>query len=123
MPPAPAEPLGDWERETLRRWSLAPARGVPRRDNARPNIYLGGKSARADRSLAFSAIVDDPDGEPVVGALRFGEHTLGIDRSGSFAAILDTSAWPAGWYPVTATLCDGWSSVSYELGYLEVRHQ
>jgi hypothetical protein len=39
-----------------------------------------------------------------------------MDRSGSFNERIPTRSWPPGDYPVTATLCDGWSSVRQTLG-------
>jgi hypothetical protein len=126
MPPAPASPLADWQRETLIRWASAsdPPRGAPLRDNRRPDIHLSAASATADKRLTFTAVIDDPDGEPVVGVLKIGDLTLKMDRPGSFAADIDTSSWPAGTQPISAVLCDGWSQVSYDdLGNVEIKHK
>jgi hypothetical protein len=112
MPPAPAGALADWQRETLIRWASA----------ADPPRGLSAASATADQRLTFTAVIDDPDGEPVVGILKVGDLRLKMDRPGSFAADLDTSAWPAGTQPISAVLCDGWSNVAYPLGNVEIKH-
>lgn len=124
MPPAPAPELYDWQRETIIRWASQadPPRGEPSRENRRPDIQLEAASAQADTKLSFTAVVTDADAEPVVGVLKVGETTLQMDRAGAFATTLDTSSWPAGIAPISATLCDGWDSVTYALGGVDVRH-
>ncbi|HEX3697658.1 MAG TPA: hypothetical protein VH374_19960 [Polyangia bacterium] len=125
MPPAPALPLADWERETITRWASAPdpPKGVPNRDDRRPEIQLSAPAAIVDKRLAFTAVIDDPDGESVVGILKIGDMTLLMDRPGSFAADIDTSAWANGTRPISAVLCDGWSNFSYHLGNVEIKHK
>jgi hypothetical protein len=125
MPPAPASELTDWQRETIVRWASEPdpLKGEPQRDNHRPDIQLGGDSSVANARLAFTAVISDPDNESVVGVLKIGDVSLKMDRPGAFAATLDTSAWPAGLYPISATICDGWDSVTYDrLGNVQIRH-
>jgi hypothetical protein len=123
MPPAPAPSLATWERETLLRWAADPRRGVPQPGNARPDIQLDAPSGIADTGLSFSAAIEDPDGEPVVGVLNIGDVALLMDRPGVFAADLDTRTWPAGRYPISASLCDGWDVVSYQLGNVQIMHK
>lgn len=123
MPPAPAAPLADWQRDTLLRWADQPfpPRGAPGRENRRPQIRLSVPNS-ANGRLSVIAVVDDPDGESVVGVLKLGGLTMKMDRAGSFGATLDTSGWPDGRYPFSAVLCDGWGSTSYRLGSVEVLH-
>lgn len=124
MPPAPATSLYDWERETIVRWAEQPdpPRGEPRRDDRRPDIQLVAASATADKSLAFTSIVSDADGEAVVGLVEIGALTLATDHAGAFGTTVDTSAWPPGVYPISAVLCDGWDDITYQLGNVEVAH-
>jgi hypothetical protein len=125
MPPAPAGPLADWQRETLLHWAAAadPPKGAPRRDNRRPDIQLSAATATVDKRLTFTAVIDDPDGESVVGVLRIGNLVMPMDRPGSFAADIDTSSWPNGTRPLSAVLCDGWDNFTYQLGNVEIKHQ
>lgn len=122
MPPAPTHPLPDWERETVQRWAMMPMRGEPRGTNRRPVIQLDATSGVVDKSLPFSAIVSDPDGESVVGVLKIGDQTLVMDRPGLFSTTLDTSKWSEGTQPISATLCDGWDSITYQLGNVQISH-
>lgn len=122
MPPAPGTELADWERETIVRWARKPLRGAPRPENRMPTVDLVGVPETADRSLTVTAVVSDPDGEPVVGVLRVGDTRLLMDRSGSFAATLDTSSWSIGTHALSATLCDGWNNVTVDLGSVTVAH-
>lgn len=122
MPPAPAPALSDWERQTLQRWADRPMKGAPSRENRRPQITVS--TARlpsaTDPVLDFIALVEDPDGESVVGVLQIGDRTLKLDRPGSFAVRLDTSTWEEGMAPVRAVLCDGWDSFTYDLGRVRI---
>ncbi|HEY4184383.1 MAG TPA: hypothetical protein VGP07_04905 [Polyangia bacterium] len=122
MPPSPAQSLLDWQRETLQRWAAKPQRGLPHGENRRPEIQLSAASAMVDKSLPFSAVVSDPDGEAVAGVLKIGDAVLAMDRAGTFGGAVDTSAWPNGTQPISAVLCDGWDSVTYELGNVLVNH-
>jgi uncharacterized membrane protein YgcG len=122
MPPAPTHPLADWERETLQRWATTPVRGTPRGTNRQPVIQLDATSGVVDKSLPFSAVVSDPDGESVVGVLKIGDETLVMDRPGLFSTTLDTSKWAEGTQAVSATLCDGWNSITYQLGNVQISH-
>ncbi len=127
MPPLPAPFLADWEWQTILRWTADPQRGAPRGSNTPPTIRLDDVQWDAlgvpvDKTLDLSAVVDDADGDPVVGVLNIGGHSLKMDRSGSFTTRLDTSSWPAGPIAVSAVLCDGWSNVSYALGSITIAH-
>lgn len=123
MPPAPANPLADWERKTLVRWADQPfpSRGGPRANNRRPQIRISAPKV-ANTRLAFAAVVDDADGESVVGVLKVANTVLKMDRAGSFSTTLETGGWAPGRYPITAVLCDGWGSSTYRLGAVEVLH-
>ena len=54
--------------------------------------------------------------------LHIGDLALTTDHAGAFAASLDTSTWAPGLYPIRAVLCDGWDSITYDLGNLRVTH-
>lgn len=122
MPPAPAVPLADWEWQTLLRWADAPQRGVAPAGNRPPTIRILAGGGAADKSLAITVLIGDPDGQSVVGVLGVGDARFKMDRPGSFSLSLDSSAWPAGDVPVRAVLCDGWTNASYALPAIEVRH-
>jgi hypothetical protein len=123
MPPQPAPSLSNWEWETIQHWT---ADGAPKGDlppaNRPPRFLFFRNDATPDQSLDITALVEDPDGDPVVGLVKLGQTTLKMDRSGSFSAHLDTSSWAPGQLAVTAVLCDGWSSVAYSVATLTVQH-
>jgi hypothetical protein len=127
MPPEPAPYLADREWKTIRHWLDD---GAPKGDRpsgntpARIQIYgdLAAAGRSLDRSLDITVVVEDPDGDPVVGVLTLGDVTLKMDRAGAFTAHLDTSTWPAGPRSVGTVLCDGWSSVHYLLGTMQIAH-
>ena len=124
MPPAPgALPgrLGVADDPALGRRRRAQGRAAATA-TAPPRFRLYHDSGPADRTLDITAVIEDPDGDPIVGVLQFGDVTLNMDRGGAFSATLDTSSWPAGERAITAVLCDGWSSVSYAVGTLVVSH-
>jgi hypothetical protein len=121
MPPVPAPPLADWERETLVRWASAPMRGEPHGNHA-PQIALGALPPQIDAALDLALVVEDLDGESVVGVLRFGEETRKLDGPGAFRVKVDTARWMPGNYRATATLCDGWAPVTYDLFDIAVAH-
>jgi len=98
MPPEPAPPLADWERETLVRWASAPTLGEPR-GNHQPRIVLGDLPPTIDAALDLAFVVEDPDGESVVGVFRFGAQTRALDGPGAFRVKVDTASWPSGRYP------------------------
>ncbi len=73
--------------------------------------------------LEFTALVDDPDGDEAVGVVEVGSSiTFAMNRSGSFAAAVDLTSAPAGRYPITAVTCDGWTTSSFDLGWIEIKH-
>lgn len=123
MPPPPAPYVEGWQWTTLLRWwqDGAPKGDLPP-DNHPATLSLYHSAATVDRTWQLTALVDDADGDPVVGVLRVGDVSLPMDRAGSFGATLDTSGWADGNYVVTATLCDGWSKVDATVATLEVRH-
>ena len=122
MPPAPAQPLAEWEWQTLARWADAPGRGPTPRTNGVPRMQVKRFPITAHRSLSFVAIIDDPDGESVVGVIQAGDVVFKMDRPGSFAVEMDTSAWEEGSVEVKTILCDGWNNVTYTIGRVEIRH-
>jgi hypothetical protein len=116
MPPAPAPNLYDWERKLLLAWTTAPSKGPPPGDNHVPFIDVGTLPAKVSGHLTFTALLDDPDGEPVVGVIQGGNALYTMNRAGTFAVDLDTATWPVGTQRLSATLCDGWTRVTYDLG-------
>jgi hypothetical protein len=123
MPPPPAPYLDAWEWQTIGRWVADGApRGELRPGNRPARFRIYRDSGPADRTLDVTVVIEDPDGDPVVGVLTFGDVTLNMDRAGAFSATLDTSKWEAGERAISAVLCDGWSNVSYAVGTLTVAH-
>jgi len=128
MPPEPASYLADWEWKTIRAWvNDGATKGERPYNNAPARIQLYGNLTSADRSLDLTAVVDDPDGDPVVGVLNIGDPANGglvlkMDRAGAFSATIDMSAWVPGQLALSTVLCDGWSSVHYLLGTLAIDH-
>jgi hypothetical protein len=116
MPPAPAPALYDWETQMLLRWTSAPSKGPPPATNHAPFIDVGTLPATAAGHLTFTALIEDPDGEPVVGVIRAGNVEFAMNRSGTFAVDFDTATWPVGTQRLSATLCDGWTKVTVDLG-------
>jgi hypothetical protein len=122
MPPAPAPPLPDWERLALVRWATQPAKGAPPAGNRPPTITISHVPVSADHRLTFTAVLDDPDGEPAVGVIKIAGVLFAMDRSGAFSVDLDSSTWPAGPQRLTAVLCDGWTKAIYDLGPVTIQH-
>jgi hypothetical protein len=122
MPPAPGPALHDWERETLLRWASQPIKGPPPGANHAPTIQVSGLPKVVSDSLRFSALVEDTDGDEVVGLLKIADAVFAMRSSGSFSVEIPSKAWPAGPQRLTAILCDGWASVPYDLGPVDVKH-
>jgi hypothetical protein len=120
MPPQPAPALADWERETLERWAAQPDKGPPPKGNRPPVIQVNGLPPVAQDELAFTALLSDPDDDEVVGVIEIADRVFAMNRSGTFRVALDVSTLAAGPYRMTAVLCDGWSSASYDLGPLQL---
>jgi hypothetical protein len=120
MPPAPAPTLFDWERRMLQAWAAAPSKGPPPAANHMPFINVGKLPAKVSSHLTFTALLDDPDGEAVVGVIQAGGALFAMDRSGTFVVDFDTATWAAGPQRLTATLCDGWTNVTYDLGPVQL---
>jgi len=122
MPPEPYPSLQDWELQTIERWTSNPVKGLPSASNRPPTIATNRLPATVDRQLAFTAILDDPDGDSVIGVIEVPGFDLLMNRPGSFDVAFDTSSWPSGpVYPI-AVLCDGWTSTTVELGPIIVQH-
>jgi hypothetical protein len=123
MPPAPGPALLPWERKMLQRWTTEPSKGPPPVGNRPPVIdVVGHLPATIDSRLTFTAVVDDPDGEPVIGVLKIANVLYAMNRSGSFAVDLDASGWAPGTQRLSAVLCDGWASATYDLGPIQIQH-
>lgn len=122
MPPAPGTVLTDWQRETIDRWTSNPVKGPPPAHNHPPTIEVRRLPATVDAQLAFSAILDDADGEPVLGVIEIENVVYQMNRAGSFAVSIDSSGFPVGTTRMTAVLCDGWVSATYDLGPIQVQH-
>lgn len=122
MPPLPAPYLTDREWLTILRWAANPFKGDKPEGNLPPRISLAGTPFEADRTLDVRVVVEDPEGEPVVGLLKVGDQIAQMDRAGSFAARYDTSSWPDGIVTISATLCDGWSQVYAPLLTVLIKH-
>lgn len=122
MPPEPYPSLESWEIETIERWTSDPVKGPPPPSNRPPTIAINQLPSTVDQQLAFTAILDDPDGDSVIGVVEVPGLELLMNRPGSFDVAFDSSAWPPGpLYPV-AVLCDGWTSTTVELGPIVVQH-
>lgn len=122
MPPRPSPALPDWQLETLARWAAQPTKGPPPSGNRPPTIAVSQLPLRADGQLAFTAVIDDPDGDSVVGVIEAGGVAFPMARSGSFSVRLDATSWPAGTMRPVAVLCDGWTRATIDLGPIEIQH-
>jgi hypothetical protein len=122
MPPAPAPVLHDWERETILRWAAQPVKGPPPANNQPPTIKVTGLPTIVNDTLKFSALVEDADGDEAIGVLKIAGTIFAMPSSGSFAVEIPASTWPAGTQRLSAVLCDGWVSASYDLGPVNVKH-
>jgi len=122
MPPLPSPALPDWELQTLERWTKSPTKGPPPLGNRAPTITTSKLPAVVDGKLAFTAIVDDPDGDAVVGVVEIAGLAFLMNRPGAFAVSFDASSWPAGTLRPTAVLCDGWAKTTTDLGPVQIKH-
>jgi hypothetical protein len=122
MPPQPSPALPGWEVGTLQRWAAQPVKGPPPIGNRPPTITVEGYPSAAGAQLAFTAILDDPDGDAAIGVIEANGLGFLMGRSGSFAVNFDSSSWPAGPQALTAVLCDGWVQTTIPLGTVQVKH-
>ena len=122
MPPAPGPGLHGWERDTLLRWAAGPIKGPPPASNQAPTIQVTGLPTVVNDRLHFSAFVQDADGDEVVGLLKIAGAVFAMPSSGSFDVVIPSSGWTAGTQRLSAVLCDGWASASYDLGPINVKH-
>lgn len=122
MPPRPSPALPAWQLETLARWAAQPTKGPPPASNRPPTIAVSQLPVRADGQVAFTAVLNDPDGDSVIGVIEAGGVAFPMARSGSFSVRLDSAAWPAGVVRPVAVLCDGWSRATIDLGPIEIQH-
>ncbi len=123
MPPLPGSSLESWDRATLLNWTTEPIKGAPPEGNRPPTVRVFGLPSQVTDRLEFTALVDDPDGDEAVGVIKLGSSvTFAMNRSGSFTAAVDLASAPAGRYPITAVTCDGWTSSSFDLGWVQIKH-
>lgn len=122
MPPQPSPALADWEVETLARWATAPVKGPPPPGNRSPTIAVSQLPSAVDNRVVFTAIIDDPDGDSVIGVVEAGGVAFLMNRPGAFAVDFDSSAWAPGPVRPIAVLCDGWSKTTVDLGPVQIRH-
>ncbi len=122
MPPEPYPALESWELETIERWTADPVKGPPPPGNHPPTIATNRLPSTANQQLAFTAILDDSDGDSVVGVIQVPGLEFLMNRPGSFDVVFDSSEWAPGIVYPTAVLCDGWTSTTVELGPVLVQH-
>lgn len=120
MPPRPSPALPAWQLETLSRWAAQPVKGPPPTGNRPPTLAVSDLPSRAGTQLAFTAVLDDLDGDSVIGVIEVAGVAFPMNRPGSFAVRLDTSSWPAGTVRPVAVLCDGWARSTIDLGPIEI---
>lgn len=119
MPPPPSPALPDGERDALERWSAKPERGSAPAHNLPPTLQVQGFPTAVDRSLAFTAVLSDPDADAAIGIIRVNDAAgnelafLHMNRTGSFAVSFDASTWPAGAVTLDVVVCDGWTKAEY----------
>jgi hypothetical protein len=114
MPPPPALPLSDYERQVLENWIKlkdAAERGK-RVGNNRPRARLVSKRADGD-DLVITFEVIDADGEQVLGKLVAGDLEIPIPRSGRHSGV--RLAGVSSDTPVEVLLSDGWHMVTATL--------
>jgi hypothetical protein len=123
MPPQPSPALPDWERDALERYATQPVKGTPPADNLPPTLELYGYPATADKSLAFTAVLSDPNDDAALGVIEVNGLWFHMNRTGSFSVNYDSSSWPTGPQPVHVVLCDGWTKAEYELSTVQITHK
>jgi hypothetical protein len=121
MPPQPSPALPDWERDTIERWASQPVKGPPPPGNRPPTITVEDFPATAGAQIAFTAILEDPDGDSALGVIEVNGYAFLMNRTGSFEVAFDSSSWPPGPQEVKAVLCDGWTSISPDLGAVQIK--
>jgi len=125
MPPQPSPALPGWESDTLERWAARPVKGPPPSGNRPPTYTITNFPATANAELAFTAVIDDPDGDSVLGVIEVNGLAFLMNRPGSFDVSFASATWPPGPQDVKAVLCDGWgpaSIVQVPLGTVQVKH-
>jgi hypothetical protein len=122
MPPQPSPALPDFEVQTLKLWAGQPVKGPPPTTNRPPTVEVSQLPFLAKGQLAFTAIIDDPDGDSVIGVIEANGFAFPMNRPGSFAVNFDASQWPPGPVDVKAVLCDGWVSATYDIGPVQIQN-
>lgn len=113
MPPPPSPALPDWERQTLENWAALPMKGSMPPGNRPPTLEISQYPSTADTSLAFTAVLSDPDDDAALGVVEVNGLAFLMDRTGSFNVTFDSSTWPAGPQNLRVVLCDGWTKSAY----------
>ncbi len=107
MPPEPAEPLLDWQIETLENWvDNDGAVGKKPSSNHNPTITVTAK--KTGTKVVLSYVADDADGDSILGELKLGSLTHAFDSPGAGRVTFDIAGEPSGTLEVSARLCDGW---------------
>jgi hypothetical protein len=113
MPPAPATPLTEREREILRRWAslamkdagLACRKQVP---NRRPTVTMVGKPLAAATSLFVTLEIRDPDDDQVMGRATAGAASVDLTFTGRKMIELKGATAAD---KVSVKVTDGWTMV------------
>ncbi len=121
MPPLPTPALQDWQLQTIQRWTADPVKGPPPAGNRPPTIAVGQLPAVVGARLAFTAVIDDPDGDSVLGVVEMAGSAFLMNRPGAFNVSFDTSALAPGVVEPVATLCDGWTKTVIDLGPVTIQ--
>jgi hypothetical protein len=118
MPPAPAEPLGDYETKVLQNWlKLATAKDVDpkvvckkQEPNGKPNVKLL-KSRKEGDTAWLTLEVTDPDGDVVAGKISAGDASTKISKLGRYEVKIEKATSD----DYKAKVSDGWDTFESDL--------
>ncbi len=122
MPPPPAGPLSDYERDVIVNWDANRDCGK-RANNHKPTVKLVGKLVYADGDLTFTVEVDDADAETVVGTVTAGDPPVTNAAGAVVTGLINNTGRtkitmkdvPADTQPVHVKISDGWTLVEKDL--------